>query len=93
MNNQSELMHSTGEIEEPEAPEEGFEGRYDNEPLMQMWLRKAYQLRAACQAQSHKLGELKMNLATNIMECSHCGEQFDMNELVSPELRVSRWVA
>lgn len=92
MNHQDELQHFTGEIFEPEAPEEGFEGRYDHEPMLQKWLRAIYQLRMACRAIHHNQGKtLRMNHATNIMECDHCGESWDMNELVSPQLRVNRY--
>ena len=103
MDQQSELAHGSGELADDLCPtcqykvcrcqETVFTGRYDNEPMLQKWLRKAFELRMACQAQQHKLGELTLNLSTNIMECSNCGERFDLNELVSPELRVNRWVA
>ena len=93
MNIQDEHAFSTGEIEEPEAPEEGFEGRYDNEPMLQKWLRKAWELRQACIAQQHALGKLDFNASTNIMTCERCGLEMDLNELVSPELQVKRWVA
>ena len=87
--NQEWLSHDTGEIEEPD----GFEGRYDHHEPLHTMLEKAYLLREECRAQNHKLGQLKMNLATNVMSCSRCAESWDLNELVSPELQVKRWVA
>jgi hypothetical protein len=94
MDNQEYQAHFTGEIVEPEAPEE-FEatGRYDNEGELGRLLREAFELRMACQAQSHKLGDLQLNLSTNVMKCSRCLLEFDLNELVAPELRVPRRVA
>lgn len=87
MNQQSELAHFTGEIVEPEP---AFEGRYDHEEPLHSLLLKAYALRKACQAVDHALGKLDYNPSTNIMTCGHCSEEMDMNELVSPELRVRR---
>lgn len=87
MNHQEELQHRTGEIDPPES---AFEGRYDNEEPLHSLLLKAYALRKACQAVDHALGKLDYNASTNIMTCGHCSEEMDMNELVSPELRVKR---
>lgn len=67
-----------------------FTGRFDHEEHLQKWPRKAYQLRQACRAEGHKNGNLALNLATNEMECQGCGERFDLNQLVAPELRVRR---
>lgn len=90
MNQQDELQHFTGEIEEPPAPEEGFEGRYDHEPMLQKLLRKAYQLRQACIAIGHKDKELSYNPAKNILTCEGCGLAMDLNPMVDAQLRVRR---
>lgn len=90
MNHQDELQHFTGEINEPEAPAEGFEGRYDHEPMLQKWLRKMYQLRQACIAIGHKGKELSYDPAKNILTCEGCGLEMDLNPIVDAQLRVRR---
>jgi hypothetical protein len=67
-----------------------FTGRYDNEPRLQMWLRKAHQLRQACIAIGHKDKELSYNASRNILTCEGCGLEMDLNPLVDKELRVPR---
>lgn len=90
MDRQSEHELETGQIFEPEAPEEGFEGRYDHEPMLQKWLRKAYQLRQACIAIGHRDKELSYNPAKNILTCEGCGLEMDLNPMVDAQLRVRR---